>query len=72
MIRTQIYLTDEQYQSLQRLVRRTGKSRSELIRNAVDHFLTRQNIKSKQGLRAAAGIWAKRKDLPDFLLNRKS
>jgi Arc/MetJ-type ribon-helix-helix transcriptional regulator len=39
MRRTQIYLDDEQHQRLSERARQTGRSMSELIRNAVDRDL---------------------------------
>lgn len=39
-LRTQIYLTREQRQRLDMIARREGKSLAELIRAAVDEFLT--------------------------------
>ena len=74
MIRAQIYLTSIERQALHQLVSTTGKSQSELIREAIDQFLE-SKLKQKQNklsiLHAVKGIWAKRDDLPDFSNLRK-
>jgi hypothetical protein len=72
MIRTQIYITDQERQSLAYLVEKTGKSQSELIRNAIDLFCMQfSKKKSHAVLKAARGLWETREDLPDFSNMRK-
>ena len=67
MIRTQVYLTAEEKQSLQRLAERRGRSQSQLIREAIDAYLVDQSVLSKvEILEATAGLWRDRDDLPDF------
>jgi len=67
MIRTQIYLTDEERRSLGELSERSGRSQSALIREAIDTYLADQIVLSKaEILEAAAGMWRNRTDLPDF------
>ena len=67
MIRTQIYLTNEEMSELKALSYRTGKRQSELIRKAVDEFLVKRNQTSRQQvLNNVAGIWQDRDDLPEF------
>ena len=67
MVRTQIYLTDDEQKGLRALSRRTGLSQSELIRQAVDSLLsTDQMIDRGTLLRQARGLWRDRDDLPDF------
>ena len=67
MIRTQIYLTDEQRAELAVIAEQMGKKQSEIIREAIDRLIdqNRQYLK-KTALREAAGIWKNRDDLPDF------
>ena len=39
MIRTQVYLTEQEHTELRRLSRQFKQSQSELIRQAVDYFI---------------------------------
>ena len=66
MVRTQIYLTDAERRALQTLSRRTGKSQSELIRDAIDAMIARSRPDRRFLLREARGLWSDRDDLPDF------
>ena len=67
MTRTQIYLTDEQRDSLGTRSARTGRPMSELIREALDEYLRRHaDERRQQVLRTAAGLWADRSDLSQF------
>jgi len=67
MVRTQIYLTERQRDELAAIAKTVGKKQSELIREAVDRFIDGEcHGRRESVLREAAGIWEKRKDLPDF------
>jgi hypothetical protein len=67
LIRTQIYLSVEADRELRALSRRTGQSRSELIRRAVDRLLAGTGEQDRAALlRQARGLWRYRHDLPDF------
>lgn len=67
MVRTQIYLTEEERRRLSELARSTGKVQSELIREAVDRYLDLQRHTHRDTVtHKAAGMWADRTDLPDF------
>lgn len=48
MVRTQIYLTKFEQERLQKLSRQTGRSQSDLIREAIDDFLV--NTRRLDGL----------------------
>lgn len=73
MIRTQIYLTEQEQTALKALTRQTGKSQSELIRGAVDKLLAQFDSRSRlDKLRAARGMWKNRDDLADFEATRQS
>ena len=67
MVRTQIYITDKERESLQSLAKQTGKSQSELIRQAIERLLD-QFTKVDRGelFTQAKGMWKDRKDLPDL------
>ena len=72
MVRTQIYLTQQERVGLTELSKSTGKSSSEIIREAIDYFLGNRNSSSKKMiLKRMAGIWKNRKDIPDFDSIRK-
>jgi chromosome segregation and condensation protein ScpB len=71
MIRTQIYLTEQQRNELSTLAKAFGKKQSELIREAIDKLIYQAGKNHrKHVLSEAAGIWKDRTDLPDFLLIR--
>ncbi|MDP2784258.1 MAG: ribbon-helix-helix protein, CopG family [Sulfurimicrobium sp.] len=73
MIRTQIYLTEQEQTALKALTQQTGKSQSELIRDAVDRLLAQFDSRSRlDKLRVARGMWKNRDDLADFEATRQS
>lgn len=73
MVRTQIYLTEEERTGLDNISKATGKKQSELIREAVDRFLDLAGESRRDAvLQEAAGLWRDRKDLPDFTAVRRS
>lgn len=68
MERTQVYLTHEQRCELKKLAARSGRRQSELIREAIDALVADAECSNwKAGMMAAAGLWANRDDLPDFV-----
>jgi hypothetical protein len=73
MVRTQIYLTERERDELARLARSTRRKQSELIRDAVDRLIEQSSRKRRAAvLRAAAGMWKDRDDLPDFAALRRN
>jgi Arc/MetJ-type ribon-helix-helix transcriptional regulator len=67
MLRTQVYLTEQQDRALKRLAATTGKKQSELIRSAIDQLLKEEVAQDwKATLRRARGLWAGRDDLDQF------
>ena len=73
MVRTQIYLTEEERTGLGALVEATGKKQAELIREAIDRLLDATSDRHRASvLNSAAGMWRNRSDLPDFKATRQS
>ena len=67
MVRTQIYLTEQERDALRALAAKSGKKQSELIREAIDNLIARSNEKYRKSiLDQVAGMWKYRDDLPDF------
>ncbi|MEE9465303.1 MAG: ribbon-helix-helix protein, CopG family [Candidatus Neomarinimicrobiota bacterium] len=67
MFRTQIYLTEKERTTLKLLTKQTGKSQSQLIRDAIDRLIELLDHQNRRYLlRQARGMWRGRKDLPDF------
>jgi hypothetical protein len=67
MIRTQIYLTEQERDALRALAAESGKKQSELIREAIDSLIGNLGTKQRKAvMRRVAGMWKDRKDLPDF------
>jgi len=67
MIRTQIYLTDQQRNELAILSEIQGKKQSELIREAIDILIEQASQeRRKKILCEAAEIWKDRSDIPDL------
>ncbi len=64
MTRTLLHLTDEQDQRLQQLARARGRTRGELLREAVERLLDEAPADEwKARLREARGMWRGRSDL---------
>lgn len=73
MVRTQIYLTEQERSDLSELAATSGKNQSELIRDAVDSLIARfSKTRHQVVLDNAAGMWKDRNDLPDFNTMRQS
>jgi hypothetical protein len=64
MRRTQLYLEEQLWSRLHLLARQSGTSLSELVRQAVREKYARSSVDRQKALRAAAGLWADRADLP--------
>ena len=61
MVRTQVYLTEEQDRGLKGLAESTGRKQSELIREAIDQLLAENRPKDwREALEAVRGMWADR------------
>lgn len=67
MVRTQIYLTEEEKNGLELTSRIQGVSQSYLIREAIDSFLAKPvNADRSSIIDEIAGIWSEKKDIPDI------
>jgi predicted transcriptional regulator len=64
MNRTQIYLSDEEVEALEREARATGRTKSLLIREAIDRVYLggRDASELLRALEASAGAWRRRED----------
>jgi predicted DNA-binding protein len=61
MVRTQICITEEERRKLRTLSRQSGRKQSELIRAAIDSFLSRTSATpARDALRACRGMWKDR------------
>lgn len=66
MVRTQIYLTDEEKRGLEAAAASRGVSQSDLIRQAIDDLLARVGATDRSDiLDEIAGVWRGRTDTPD-------
>ncbi len=54
-IRTQIYLTVDQRRALDEIARREGKAMAEVVRDAVDEYLSGSPVAADQALDATFG-----------------
>ena len=72
MKRTQIYIPEHLQQKLESLSKSRGSSKSAIIRDAVVQYLEQQSdAERKNRLRAGAGMWKNKKDIPDIAKLRK-
>lgn len=67
MVRTQIFLTGDEQTALEAIASETGRTKSDLIREAVDALIERFHPTIRRDLITRGfGIWRDREDLPDF------
>jgi hypothetical protein len=62
----EVNLSESEQKALREISLRTGKSESELIRDAVDNLIKRDRSPRNAAMSQARGIWRDRNDLPDF------
>jgi Arc/MetJ-type ribon-helix-helix transcriptional regulator len=73
MVRTQIYLTEEENTAIARLSQSHGRGKSEVIRQAIDEFIQRRDTTGRlKALQAARGMWADHAALPELRKMRSS
>lgn len=72
MERTQIYLTTEQAAALDREARRTGTTRSHLIREAIAarYESDKDRDRIADAIRATAGLWSDRRETGEQYVRR--
>ncbi|MFA6110839.1 MAG: ribbon-helix-helix domain-containing protein [Candidatus Latescibacterota bacterium] len=64
MVRKQVYITEDQQKALRRLAVHTRRKQSELIRQAINQFLTEARDEDRHRLRQGRSLWRDRDDLP--------
>lgn len=65
MERTQIYLLESQKEKLDALAKKNGKSVAEIIREAVDMYMTECKKNTEDPIVKTFGIWKDRDDISD-------
>jgi predicted transcriptional regulator len=74
LVRKQLMLTGEQNAHLKRIAAATSRSEGELVREAIDEWLSRQKAEEedwKAAWRQAAGLWADREDIDEIMAERR-
>lgn len=67
MNEAEIKLTEQERSALQEIARQSGKTEGQLIREAVEHFISEFRTKDRRGLmQKGRGIWRGRQDLPEL------
>jgi Arc/MetJ-type ribon-helix-helix transcriptional regulator len=68
MVRTQVYLTEEQERGLKRLAASSGRKQSALIREAIDRLLSEKHQRHwLKSLEPMFGMWADRPEMDHFV-----
>ncbi|MEO6349067.1 MAG: CopG family transcriptional regulator [Candidatus Limnocylindrales bacterium] len=71
MERTQIYLTKRETAALAQVARETGRTRSQLIREAIEaRYMTPRSERTLQVLDRTAGLWADRTETGEQYVDR--
>lgn len=72
MQRTQIYLNKQDHLKLSYISGKSGKSISQLIREAIEYYLSQHSDQDRLSvLRKARGIWKDRDDYQEFVKIRQ-
>ena len=68
MIRTQIYLTKEEKEAIEKLSDDRKTTQSNIIREAIDEYVAKKKSESsdkKKSIMAFSGIWKDKENIPD-------
>ncbi|MEX0845124.1 MAG: CopG family transcriptional regulator [Balneolaceae bacterium] len=66
MIRTQIYLTEQEKKAIEKLSDERNTTQSNIIREAIDEYVVKKKLETKKkSIMDFAGIWKDKKDIPD-------
>ena len=72
MVRTQIYLTEKEKDALTSMSKILRKKQSILIREAVDEYIQKHDMKHRvEMIERVAGLWKNRTDIQDIKDLRK-
>ena len=67
MVTTSVSLTEQENAALADMAQQAGKSRDELLREAIEQYLSRhQSPQRKALMQQARGLWRDRDDLPSL------
>jgi len=72
MERTQIYLEKLHKEKLQQMAKESGKTMAELIREAVELYITNDQQQALNKLEETRGLWSDRDDIDDAVSYVKS
>jgi Arc/MetJ-type ribon-helix-helix transcriptional regulator len=73
MVRTQVYLTEEQERGLKQLAASSGRKQSQLIREAIDRLLSEKRQRNwLKSLEPMFGMWADRPEMDHFVRDLRS
>ena len=66
MAEVEVNLTEHEERALREIALRTGKTKGELIHDAVDKLIKQDLHSDSAGMLQARGLWKDRDDLADF------
>lgn len=74
MLRTEVALTDDQHERLQRLARESGRSESDLIQEAINRFLAASPPSGdwRAVVARTHGLWADRPEVEDEIARARA
>ena len=66
MVTAHIDLSDDQNRALEVVARQSGKTREQVIQDAIERLLEQDQERRRRCMNQAFGMWKERTDLPDF------